>query len=337
MFNQKKTLIIAEAGVNHNGEIRLAKKLIDIAKESGADAVKFQTFKAEAIASKNAEKAAYQKESTDGSESQLKMLKSLELDHDSHFELMAYCRQKEIQFLSTGFDLLSLDFLHKLDLPIFKIPSGEITNLPYLRQVGNYRKPVIMSTGMADLGVIEDALKILTESGLPRDSITVLHCNTEYPTPFEDVNLNAMITIRDAFKVQVGYSDHTSGVEVAIAAVAMGARVIEKHFTIDRNLPGPDHKASLVPDELKQMVAAIRNIEKAMGDGIKNISQSEMKNIAIARKSIVALTKIKKGETFSEKNITVKRPGLGISPMHWNEVIGKNALKDFSEDDLVEI
>lgn len=328
--------IIAEAGVNHNGSLKLAKKLIDAAVEAGADAVKFQTFKAERLVSKQAPKAEYQKQTTDVEESQFEMIKKLELDVGAHKELMGYCAQKGIQFLSTPFDLESIDLLDSLGLPLFKIPSGEITNLPYLRHTASKKKPIILSTGMADLGEIEDALVVLTKGGIEVADITVLHCNTEYPTPMEDVNLRAMQTISYAFPgIKVGYSDHTLGIEVPIAAVAMGASVIEKHFTLDKNMEGPDHKASLEPDELKAMVLAIRNIEKALGNGHKKRSPSETKNMSIARKSIVAARAIRKGELFTEENLTIKRPGNGISPMRWDEMIGQVAQQDYQEDELI--
>ena len=330
-----KVFIIAEAGVNHNGDINLAKKLIDEAVKAGADAVKFQTFKAENLVSKNAKKADYQVENTGNNESQYEMIKKLELSFDDFIELKKYCDEKGIMFLSTPFDDESIEFLNNLGIEIFKIPSGEITNLPYLRKIGKLEKKVILSTGMADLGEIEDALDVLINSGTKKENITVLHANTEYPTPFEDVNLKAMQTISCAFDVDVGYSDHTMGIEVPIAAVAMGAKVIEKHFTLDRNLEGPDHRASLEPDELKAMVSTIRNIEKALGNGIKKPSKSEKKNIEVARKSIVAKRDIKKGEKFSEENLTVKRPGNGISPMRWDEIIGKVANRDYKEDELI--
>jgi N,N'-diacetyllegionaminate synthase len=327
-MNYKRTFIIAEAGVNHNGSLELAMKLIDVASEAGADAIKFQTFKAEKVISRYAQKAEYQKRSTDASESQLDMVRKLELDEAAHEELFSYCRSKDIIFLSTPFDLDSIDLLNKLGLEIFKIPSGEITNLPYLRKMGALKKEIILSTGMAYLGEIEDALDVLIKAGTVRENITVLHCNTEYPTPMEDVNLRAVLTIRAAFPgVQVGYSDHTLGIEVPIAAVAMGASIIEKHFTIDKNMEGPDHRASLEPDELKAMVRSIRNIEKALGSGIKKPSPSELKNKPIARKSIVAVRDIKEGEEFTEENLTVKRPGTGISPMRWDEVIWQVAQK----------
>lgn len=330
-----KTLIIAEAGVNHNGSIKLAKKLIDVAKDCGADAVKFQTFTAEKLVRFNAEKANYQKETSGEDETQFNMIKKLELDVKTHKELINYCSKKGIIFLSSPFDLDSVDLLAKLGLEIIKIPSGEIVNLPYLEKIGKLKKRIILSTGMADLGEIKNALDVLISSGTEKDDITVLHCNTEYPTPYEDVNLNAMATIKKAFGVKVGYSDHTLGIEVPIAAVALGAEVIEKHFTLDKNMKGPDHKASLEPSELKAMVNGIRKIEKALGDGIKKPSKSEQKNINVVRKSIVAIKPIKKGEIFSEENIGVKRPGTGISPMKWYEVIGKTAKKDFEIDEWI--
>jgi len=314
----------------------MAFQLIDVAVAAGADAVKFQTFKAEKVIAVNAPKAGYQKKTTDSNESQLEMVKKLELDETAHTQLYQYCQHKGIQFLSTPFDLGSIDLLNRLGLEIFKIPSGEITNLPYLRKIGALNKEIILSTGMSDLGEIEDALDVLAESGTPLENITVLHCNTEYPTPFEDVNLRAMLTIGHAFGVAIGYSDHTPGIEAPIAAVAMGASVIEKHFTVDRNLPGPDHKASLEPDELKTMVQAIRNIEKAFGNGIKRSSSSEVKNKTIARKSLVAAQPIKMGELFSVDNITAKRPGTGISPMRCDEVLGRAAQKDYEKDELIE-
>lgn len=330
-----KVFIIAEAGVNHNGSLELAKKLIDEAVVAGADAVKFQTFKAELCISKNADKAEYQKQTTDKNESQFDMIKKLELNEYAHTELIKYCKIKNIMFLSTPFDLQSVDLLNGFGLEIFKIPSGEITNLPYLRKIASLNKKVILSTGMANLGEIEAALEILTKNGTAKENITVLHANTEYPTPLGDVNLKAMLTIRGAFGVKVGYSDHTPGIEVPIAAVALGATVIEKHFTLDKTMPGPDHKASLEPSELQSMVKAIRNIEIALGDGIKKASSSESKNKPIARKSIVAKCDIKKGDLFSESNLTIKRPGSGISPMRWDEVIGLRATRDYKEDELI--
>lgn len=332
-----KTFIIAEAGVNHNGSLEMAFQLVDVAVAAGADAVKFQTFKAEKVISVNAPKAGYQKDTTGSDESQLKMVKKLELDETAHIRLHQHCRDKGIQFLSTPFDLESIDLLNCLGLETFKIPSGEITNLPYLRKLGTLKKRLLLSTGMADLGEIEDALDVLTESGTPFENITILHCNTEYPTPFEDVNLRAILTIRNAFPgLSVGYSDHTNGIEVPIAAVAIGASVIEKHFTLDRNLPGPDHRASLEPHVLTAMISSIRNIEKALGTGIKKPSPSDFKNKPIVRKSIVAAIIIKKGETFTEMNITVKRPGTGITPMRWDEIIGRKATKHYRRDELIE-
>lgn len=331
----KKVFIIAEAGVNHNGNIELAKKLIDVAVEAKADAVKFQTFKAENIVSKYAQKAAYQKETTDSKESQFDMIKKLELDEDIHKELILYCAEKKIMFLSTPFDHDSIDMLHQLGLKIFKIPSGEITNLPYLRHIGLLNKEVILSTGMANLGEIEDALNVLITSGTKRDKITVLHANTMYPTPMEDVNLKAMQTIGEAFHIAFGYSDHTLGIEIDIAAVAMGASIIEKHFTLDKTMEGPDHKASLEPEELKSMVKAIRNVELALGSGIKKPSESERPNIEIARKSIVAKQAIQKNDVFTEENLTIKRPGSGISPMRWDEMIGRIAQKNYNMDELI--
>jgi len=327
--------IIAEAGVNHNGSLKLAKQLIDVAADAGVDAVKFQTFKADKLVSKTAKKAQYQQQTTDASETQYEMIKKLELDEAAHHELIAYCKTKNILFLSTPFDYESIELLNNLGMNIFKIPSGEITNLPYLRHIGALCKEVILSTGMADLGEIEDALDILTVSGTLKEQITILHATTEYPCPIEDVNLRAMQTIASAFGVKVGYSDHTNGIEVPIAAVAMGASVIEKHFTLDKTMEGPDHKASLEPDELSAMVSAIRNIEKALGSGIKKPSPSEAKNMEIARKSIVAAQSIQKGEILTETNLAIKRPGNGISPMKFDEIIGTVAQKDYHEDELI--
>ena len=331
-----KIFIIAEAGVNHNGDLGIAKRLIDAAAKAGADAVKFQTFRAERMISRYAPKAEYQNRTTRKDESQLEMVKRLELDARAHGELIRHCRKRKIAFLSTPFDLDGIGLLHKLGLAIFKIPSGEITNLPYLRKIGGLGKRIILSTGMADLGEIEDALDALVKAGTPKRNITALHCNTEYPTPMEDVNLRAMLTMKEAFKIEVGYSDHTLGIEVPVAAAALGAKVIEKHFTLDRTMKGPDHKASLNPDELKTMVKAIRNIEKALGNGMKGPSLSEGKNKAIVRKSIVASRPIRKGEAFSAKNLTVKRPGTGVSPMEWDCLLGKPAPRAFREDELIE-
>nr|ADI18164.1 sialic acid synthase [uncultured delta proteobacterium HF0200_39N20] len=337
MMNQNQVLIIAEAGVNHNGSLEIAKKLVDVASEAGADMVKFQTFSSDRLVTKSANKADYQNQTTDASESQYAMLKKLELSREMHEEIIAYCKKSNIGFLSTGFDIQSIDMLVDLGVEQFKIPSGEITNLPYLRHVGKYGKPVILSTGLANMGEIETALDVLETSGTHRNQTTVLHCNTEYPTPLDDVNLRAMLTIRDAFGVAVGYSDHTLGIEVPIAAIALGATVIEKHFTLDRTLPGPDHRASLEPDELKAMVNSIRDIAKALGDGIKRPTPSEINNIPIVRKSLVSATAIRAGDCFTEFNLAVKRPGTGISPMRWDEVLGRTAIRDFAPDELIEI
>lgn len=330
-----KVFIIAEAGVNHNGSLELAKKLVDVAVEAKADAVKFQTFKASLGVSKFAPKAEYQIETTSKDESQLDMVRKLELTEEMHEELIQYCAEKNIMFLSTPFDLYSVDLLASYGLDIFKIPSGEITNLPYLRKIGQLKKKIILSTGMANLGEIESAVDILTTAGTNKDDITLLHVTTQYPTPMEDVNLKAMVTIGNAFGMKYGYSDHTLGIEIPIAAVALGACVIEKHFTLDCNMEGPDHRASLNPQGLKDMVSAIRNIELALGDGIKKASPSEYKNLAIARKSIVAKQNIKAGEVFTQDNITVKRPGTGISAMRWDEIIGTKASRDYVEDELI--
>jgi N,N'-diacetyllegionaminate synthase len=328
-------IIIAEAGVNHNGSIDLAKKMIDVAVEAGVDYVKFQTFKAEKLVSIYAEKADYQKETTNVNESQFEMIKKLELDLNSHKVLLDYCNSKSIKFISSPFDNESIDLLFNLGMELFKIGSGEITNYSYLKKIATKCLPVVLSTGMSNLSDVDQALEVLMDNGLKREQITLLHANTEYPTPFNDVNLKAMLTLREAFKVNIGYSDHTTGIEVPIAAVSLGATVIEKHFTLDKTMDGPDHKASLEPCELKAMVKAIRNIEKALGDGIKQASASEKNNIAIVRKSIVAACEIKTGEKFTEDNITTKRPGTGISPMRWNEVLGRTASRDFTNDDLI--
>lgn len=325
-------IIIAEAGVNHNGNLENAFKLIEAASEAGADYVKFQTFKTELCISKNAPLADYQKKGPSKVDSQFDLVKKLELSEDMHLKLVEKCKQCNIKFLSTGFDLPSLRFLNSLGMDFYKVPSGEITNLPYLREIAKFQSSVVLSTGMATLDEIKQAMEVL--AGL---NITVLHCNTEYPTPMEDVNLKAMLTIQNTLNVNVGYSDHTLGIEIPVAAVALGAKVIEKHFTLDKKMEGPDHKASLEPHELKAMVKAIRNIEKALGHGYKEPSPSEKKNKAIARKSIIAATSIKAGEIFSESNLTVKRPGNGLNPMMWDEVIGKVAKRDFSEDELIEL
>lgn len=332
-----KVFIIAEAGVNHNGSINLAKKLIDAAADAGADAVKFQTFKADRLATKLAHKADYQKSNTSVNESQYEMLKKLELDEDMHKAIIEHCKQKQIMFLSSAFDNESVDMLNNFGMALFKIPSGEITNLPYLKHVGCLKKPIILSSGMSDLGDIKNALDVLIECGVSKDQLTVLHATTEYPCPIEEVNISAMQTISINFGVKVGYSDHTNGIEVSIAAVALGACVIEKHFTLDQTMEGPDHKASIEPNEFKSMVRAIRNIEKALGDGIKKPSKSEIKNMAISRKSIVALRVIKSGEIFSVANLAVKRPGTGISPMDLNKIIGKIARRDFLPDEQIEL
>jgi N,N'-diacetyllegionaminate synthase len=333
----QRILIIAEAGVNHNGDLDLARQLIDSAAEAGADLVKFQTFNANRLAMRTAKKADYQSQATDRSESQQAMLGRLELTEVMHHKLIAHCAIRKISFLSTGFDIESVNLIESLGQDCFKIPSGEINNLPYLRHIGQFGKTVILSTGMATLGEIETAIEVLEQTGTARTKITVLHCTTVYPTPMAEVNLRAMQSIHAAFGVPVGYSDHTLGIEVAIAAVAMGATVIEKHFTLDRNLPGPDHQASLEPAELKAMVAAIRNIEVALGDGIKRLTPSEIKNKPIARKSLVACHVIKVGEMFTTENITTKRPGTGISPMQWDEVLGKTAQRNFLADELIEL
>ncbi|WP_296312522.1 N-acetylneuraminate synthase [Winogradskyella sp. UBA3174] len=334
-MNSNKVIIIAEAGVNHNGNVELAKQMIDIAADSGADYVKFQTFISEKVISKHAQMAEYQKNNTGKSESQLEMVKRLELSHEEHHLLIQHCALKGINFLSTAFDLESIDFLNKLNIALFKIPSGEITNYPYLEKIGSLGKPIIISTGMATMEDIENAINVVTKNGASINDITILHCNTEYPTPMHDVNLKAMQTIAERFKVPIGYSDHTLGIEVPTAAVALGATVIEKHFTLDKTLKGPDHKASLGPIELKNMVSAIRNIEKALGNGTKEPTQSELKNKDIARKSIVASKTISKGSLLTEENITTKRPGNGISAMQWPNIIGTIAKKDYLEDDLI--
>lgn len=331
-----RTLVIAEAGVNHNGSIELAKQLIDVAAEAGVDYVKFQTFKAENLVSKQAEKAEYQQKNIENQDnSQYSMLKKLELTFEQHYELLHYCQKKNVRFFSTAFDLESIAFLAELHLGIWKIPSGEITNYPYLKYVAQYKEPVILSTGMSKIQEIEKAVGVLLKYGVTKSQITVLHCNTEYPTPMCDVNLRAMNIIAQKLGVKVGYSDHTVGIEVPMAAVAMGACVIEKHFTLDRNLEGPDHKASLEPQELKDMVKGIRNIELALGREEKIVTGSEGKNKAVARKSIVAACEIMEGEIFTEKNLTVKRPGTGISPMEWENVLGKTAGRDFQIDDFI--
>ena len=336
MTTTQETLVIAEAGVNHNGDLQIAKKLVDAATEAGADVIKFQTFQASQLATEHAEQATYQQKALGNSEGQLAMLKRLELQPAQYFELIDYCHQKSIEFLSTAFDLFSIKLLASLQLKRWKIPSGEITNLPYLREIGSKAQHLILSTGMANLGEIEAALTVLEQAGTPRNKITVLHCTTEYPAPAEEVNLLAMNTIAQAFGVSVGYSDHTDGIYVPIAAVAMGAVVIEKHLTLDRNMPGPDHKASLEPDQFATMVHGIRTIERALGDGIKRPTPSEKTNLSVVRKSLVAACPIHSGELFSQDNLTAKRPGTGISPMHWDAWIGRKALRDFATDELIE-
>ena len=351
-----RVLIIAEAGVNHNGSIEIAKQMVDKAVDAGVDIIKFQTFKSEKLVSKAARQAEYQQRNIGKQgEGQLEMLKKLELSQQDHEELIAYCNKKGIRFFSTAFDMESIDYLHSLNMGLWKIPSGEITNYPYLRKIASYGEPIILSTGMCELSDIKAAVNVINEfwpkansqrltakcqrltanSQQPTADITILHCNTEYPTPYQDVNLKAMLEIAETFKVKFGYSDHTQGIEVPIAAVALGASVIEKHFTLDKTMEGPDHKASLEPEELKAMVQAIRHIEQALGTGHKTISESERKNIEIARKSIVAACPIKAGELLTEENLTVKRPGSGISPMRWNEVVGTFAVKDFEEEEPI--
>lgn len=336
-MQNKKVIIIAEAGVNHNGNFEIAGKMIAEAKKAGADYVKFQTAVPELVISSIAPKAAYQKETTGSDESQLEMCKAIHLPLSAYSRLKAICDEEGIGFLSTPFDLVSIDSLEELDMDFYKIPSGEITNLPYLRKIASKGRSVIMSTGMSEIAEIADAIKVLEDGGISRDKIILLHCNTEYPTPYKDVNLAAMKHLHDVFRVAVGYSDHTKGIEVPIAAVALGAQFIEKHFTLDRNMDGPDHKASLEPAQLKEMIDSIRNIEDAIGEYTKHPTESETPNKVIARKSIVAAKDIKRGEIFSESNITAKRPGNGISPMLWDKVIGTTAKRDFKYDELIEL
>jgi N,N'-diacetyllegionaminate synthase len=334
-MNNNKTIIIAEAGVNHNGDIEIAKKLINEAAKAGADMVKFQTFITEEVISKDAPKAEYQKNTTGNTESQFDMVKKLELSEAAHFELQAHCVANNIQFLSTPFDLPSIDLLQRMKLEMVKIPSGEINNVPYLRHIAGKFKHYFLSTGMSDMKEIEFAVKLLSKNGVTINQITILHCNTEYPTQMQDVNLKAMKTIARHFKTNVGYSDHTIGWEVAVAAVALGASVVEKHFTLDKTMAGPDHKASLEPNELKTLVEKIRSIEMALGSSEKLISDSATQNALVAKKSIVAKSKIRKDEIFSEQNITVMRPGTGLSAMRWDSVIGKPAIKDFEKGDMI--
>jgi len=333
---KRQTLIIAEAGVNHNGDIAKAYDMIDAAADTGVNIVKFQTFSAERLVTKTAVKAAYQEKNSPEYDSQYDMLKALELSRDEFSKLKSKCNSRDIEFLTTGFDISDLEFIASIDLPRLKIPSGEITNLPYLRYIGKFGKPIILSTGMSTLSEVGAALQVLEDAGTNRSQITVLHCNTEYPTPFEDVNLKAMLTLKNEFGVDIGYSDHTLGIEVPIAAAALGATVIEKHFTMDKRLPGPDHRASLEPNELKLMVTAIRNIEMSLGDGKKVPSKSEKKNISVARKSIVASKDIKEGEVFTESNITTKRPGGGKSPMEWDAYIGCMATRNYKPDEMID-
>lgn len=331
-----KVLIIAEAGVNHNGDLGIAKALIDVAAESGADLVKFQTFSADRLVTENAAKADYQRIDSDNSELQQVMLRKLELSESMHHELIAHCALKGIGFFSTGFDIESVNFLVSIGQELFKVPSGEITNLPYLRHIGKLGKEVILSTGMSNMDEIENAIRALEESGTPRTKIVVLHCTTAYPAPISDVNLRAMQSIGSKLGVEIGYSDHTLGIEISLAAVALGAVVIEKHFTLDRTLPGPDHKASLEPKELKSMIEGIRKIEEALGNGIKRLMPSEISNRDVARKSIVARVPISAGQVLSEENLTTKRPGMGISPMEWNNLLGKKVNRDYSVDELID-
>jgi N,N'-diacetyllegionaminate synthase len=332
-----KTFVIAEAGINHNGSVKIARDLVKAASEAGADCIKFQTFKTENLVSESAQMADYQKKNTGKTTSQFEMLKILELSIDDHLELLEYCKELKIQFLSTAFDLESIDLLQKLGSTMWKIPSGEITNYPYLKKIGSFNQEILLSTGMADLGEIEAAINVLENSGVKRNMITLLHCSTEYPASIDQINLNAMLTLADAFKVRIGYSDHSEGVLIPIAAVALGATVIEKHFTLDRNMKGPDHLASLEPDDLKNMVESIRKVEDALGDGIKRPAKGEIYNRVAARKSIIASKEIKKGEIFTEDNLTVKRPGDGISPMLWTSVLGKRAVRDFIKDEKIDL
>ena len=328
-----RVFVIAEAGVNHNGDIEIAKQLIDAASEAGADAVKFQTFQADSLVCRTAKKAEYQLETTDRTETQYDMLKKLELTPQMHLELIEHCLKRNIMFLSTPFDLESIKLLSELGMQIYKIPSGEITNLPYLREIAKQQKKIILSTGMSSMDEVKAAVNVLKNNGT--EELTLLHCNTQYPTPISDVNLLAMVKMREETGLPVGYSDHTQGIEVPIAAAALGAEVIEKHFTLDRKMEGPDHKASLEPQELMQMVVGIRKIESALGSKIKQVSESEMPNVAIVRKSIVAAANIKRGEKYTEKNLTTKRPATGISPMLWDEVIGKTADRDYKVDEII--
>lgn len=336
-MDKKHVIIIAEAGVNHNGSVEIAYKLVDEAARAGVDYIKFQTFKSEGVVTKKAEKADYQKVTTgDQENTQLELIKKLEISYNGYRDILNYCKKKGVKFFSTSTDPESVEFLASLHLGMWKIPSGEVTNKKFLQKIASYNEETIFSCGMSTIEMVRDAIKVLLDAGLDKEKLTLLHCNTEYPTPMKDVNLRAMQTMAKKFGIKVGYSDHTLGIEVPIAAVAMGASIIEKHFTLDRNMEGPDQKASLEPDELCSMVKAIRNVEQALGDGVKRITESERRNIIIARKSIVAARDIKAGEIFTEENLTIKRPGNGISPMKWDEVIGKVAKKDFAEEDLIE-
>ena len=337
MIKNSSILIIAEAGVNHNGSIDMAKKMIDVASSCGADFVKFQTFKADSLLTKYAKKADYQKRLTANNESHYEMIKKLEIDKKSHFELMDYCYNKKIKFLSTAFDLESIDLLIEMNVPLFKIPSGEITNLPYLRKIGSTKKPIILSTGMATVDEINDAIFELISSGADKSKITILHCNSQYPAPINEVNLNAMVSLGKKFKVNYGYSDHTLGIDIPIACAALGASVIEKHFTLDKKMQGPDHLASLEPYELKNMIDSVRRIEASMGDGIKRVTDGEKKNKIVSRKSIVAKKKILSGDVYTTENITAKRPGNGISPMRWDEIIGTKSRFNFDLDELIKL
>jgi N,N'-diacetyllegionaminate synthase len=336
MFGQDKVFIIAEAGVNHNGSFDLACKLVDVAVDAGADAVKFQTWKTENVVTRDTKKALYQMHRRDDTETQFEMLKKLELSFEEFVKLKQYCDIRKIMFLSTADEIESANFLNSIQ-NIFKVGSSELTDLPYLRKLAQFGKPIILSTGMGDLEEVKSALNAIVEPGLPKDMITILHCTSAYPTSYEEVNLHAMITIKETFDVKVGYSDHTMGIEIPIAAVSLGATVIEKHFTLDLNMEGPDHKSSLELPKLRAMVEAIRNVEKALGDGEKKPTLSELQNMTVARKSIVAKEYIRKGETFINENITVKRPGTGIDPSQWNIIIGKQAQRDFKQDELIEI
>lgn len=329
-----RTLVIAEAGVNHNGSVKTAMAMIDAAKDAGADIVKFQTFKSEKVVSKYAPQAEYQKENAKA-DNQLAMIKKLELTYDDFMLLSNYASKSDIKFLSTPFDLDSIEFLDSLNMPFWKVPSGEITNYPYLVKIAETKRDIVMSTGMSEEKEIANAIKVLKDNGCGK--ITLLHCNTAYPTPFYDVNLKAMLYLREKFHLSVGYSDHTIGIEIPIAAVALGAQIIEKHFTLDRNMIGPDHKASIEPDELKSMVTNIRHVEQALGIEKKIVTESERVNMAVARKSIVAKRVIKRGEIFSTDNLSVKRPGTGISPMEWPNIIGKTSNKDYREDELIKL